>query len=477
MAEDLLKKMFLEKVRNELDSVRTALREGLLAPEDLDADNPRHVDAVLDWSRESRKPVPVAFVSKALGRDLADVAGPSDPPHPMRQEAIWEVGRRLAEGWNDALVDQLANVFGLSGRYARLESKFPVRVQELIAPHLSDPAVVPDKFWSRVRSGLAAPLEKTIVAARATAKARATRAKLACVDLSAKDVQAGSSDPLIAALAANDVGRLCGLDLQRLKPERWKKAEPLFVHPDRTPEVRAFMGRLPWQFVEPHAALILEACALVEVSCHKTPGLPRWPIPKAVLFGLSPRAASFWLGKMMDALGSNPAATVTPPIRLDEVRTGLTLDAIAGEEARLQLEWLGRLEKLRRFKALAKEEGPVDEKAAKPLRAVMVGLPSVYVSGPAYLNLTKNSEGKEFLDLFSYMTSRPRHEQIRLAKAAATVDEFQEECGKIFGCEADGPVNFLTDDVDDTPASKDQSTRIRRFDDVDDGAADAADPA
>lgn len=479
MPEDL-KRLFLKKIKDSSESVIKALDERLVQPEDLDPKNEVQRRTVIRWSRDRKETIPIKFVDGADVANLVDMAvGDYDhsnirvTSHPMEPEARAEVVKRLTVGWDKELVEALATRWRNEWRgSAKSVHAWPMAWQGLVEPHLSDPGVTADSSWTHLRPYLDPALEQRILSVRSNRKSRATFEKNKASGTSGKPTESG--DALIASILKRDHARLFSLDLEKLKPERWKKVEKIWTESD-SDHVKAGLMRLPWGMVGPHAAIALEAGAAIKADRKAWKGTkwPEWEIPKAVFLSLSGEAQTFWLagavqrGEMYDGSTKltvpKPAIKITPPIGLAEIRTELVLDAIAGGETAALLDWLGWLEKWRRFRGLAVTDGPAENgKDVKMLLTVLEGTgmanriygdPLDLISGK---DVAAGDSVRDFLHLLQWLFEQPEERRAALSRKLVRNQAFMDAATALFGSEVDAPVNFCLEGVDcrvvDAPA-------------------------
>lgn len=444
--------MFLRSIEGSSQAVMTALNEGLITLNDIDEKKEEHRNTLFDWvcRHEGRDTLlPARFISVAPVRNLGLLDRDGDPNEP---QVVAELIKRAIAGCEESL-----NHFLSYRQDSSKNVRLPATIQQHFKLFFADPAKCVSASWESFRACLDPVLEKELVQARASVKRKATAAL-------GRPKSTTPSDPLIAALTNKDKKRMAGLDLETLRPERWEKAEQLWL--GAGPELQTHLVRLPWNLVKNHVVVALEASAATE---HQTYGdrteTPNWEIPKDALNKLKTKALCHWLKKAVSAGGQRTGAVaIRPRIGFKELvedwGTLVMGEVLQGDDIGKLFEWSKQLEKLRRLQIRVVSTGKLarglSSEERKILTVVLSGIGRLHRTSAYLPEVMFNADVAKFMDLFSWVFTRSDDDQLRFGVALLADDKFRDGLSKIFGAEGFKPVNFYLEGVED-PTKEDAS--------------------
>lgn len=419
-----LKGLFTDTIGQNESALLLALENGLVKVADLSEANPKHRTALIALGCKRFK-APERFIKTATPAELTTLLGSSLNQVAAQAEVDTRVARKDVGILNHIIDD---------GMYRKTEG-WPDNIQKLVAPILSDPAQTTDDRWERVRRNMTAEHQEEVSKVRSVTKRRATVAAIAA----GTKERVKHSDPLLEAIANDDVKRMRGLSLDTLKPDRWEKAKTDWLLSTDV-GVRAHLTKLPVDYLTPEImATGLEAAAKAKLSNWELP-LPKWPIPKAVLKTLTPAAVAHWL-KVAASDRVSFDAPLTGAELTEELSPMLVMEALQDPEVGRVMEWLAGLRRARKvMKYRGAKSSPTAEEG-KMLETVQVGIHRVYGNeGPVE---AFTSSDTPVLTIIRWLLGMDDAELARLGGAILSMSEVADSIPLIFG--KDLSTNFAED--------------------------------
>jgi hypothetical protein len=371
-----IKQLFERQMEKNAAAVELAINRGLIEAESLDPANPHHRVAVIEYHAE--KTVPAKFVRTA---DLGELGRLINSKNKANREAGWEeIEARLSKGQIKFLTDIIQNRALVTP--INDTPSWDKRIVDRLVPVLSDVAAVSESEWHSVRRFIDAATEELIVKARANTKRKATIAAVA----SGQQVRrAKSADPLLCAIEDGQYERMRNIHIEEIKRERWEEVREAWLACTED-KIKVHLIRLPFEFIEPHLLIALEAEAVVGPTyyskCQK-----RWAVPKKILKELSPSALVYHLKAACNGTGKVDAP-ITGQDLVSDLAPMLVMEALHNPEVTSVTHWLEGLRKAR--KLLGHKNHPT---APTEQEAAMIECVTASLSG--------GSSGGDSVDYFS----------------------------------------------------------------------------
>lgn len=410
-----LKGLFTDTIGQNESALLLALENGLVKVADLSEANPKHRTALIALGGKKIK-TPERFVKTATPAELTTLLGSSLNQVAAQAEVDTRVARKDVGILNHIIDD---------GMYRKTEG-WPDNIQKLVAPILSDPAQTTDDRWERVRRNMTAEHQEEVSKVRSVTKRRATVAAIAA----GTKERVKHSDPLLEAIANDDVKRMRGLSLDTLKSDRWEKAKADWLL-STDAKVRAYLIKLPIAYQTPEVMSAgLEAMVKAKLSNWDL-GRPKWPVPKAVLKTLTPAAVAYLLREVAGRKVSFDAP-LTGAELTDELSPMLVMEALQDPEVGKVMEWLAGLRKARKVvKYRGAESSPTAEEG-KMLETVQVGLGRMYGNDDPVTSFT-NQDGSPILMVIRWLLGMDDAELARLGGAVLSLAGVTESVSTLFG--------------------------------------------
>lgn len=356
-----LKSLYMEAIRTNHAALKSALSSGLIDSESLDVNEGTHRQVLLNDNDGDIK-VPDRFLKSASAGELTRCLKGVN-----LNRAQAEVDARFKGATKEFLREVIDKNLFLAGRSRQGLAMWPAHIQTVLLPILADPTAVSDLGWESSRRHVSTENDEAVTTARANAKRKAT------IEATKKGERQAvkHTDPLLAAIAAEDSSRLRKLDLERIKPDRWEKAKELWLT-STDAKVKAHLTRLPLELIRPHMKEALEAEAEAGLNSWEL-RQKSWAVPKAVLKELSPSALVYHLTSFIQETGKVDAP-ITQADLTDELIPVLVAAAVMDDKAAKVAGWLDGLRKARKVVQFRSEAVRMTPEETAMFEAAISGL-------------------------------------------------------------------------------------------------------